>query len=222
MSGSCYFKLREGCDPEILKLVNEGLSYLKVDDCFWAYKHYFTMDQVDYSDGGPMYIFMSKTPSQSEWEKNRDIDILRVKKIEYGEMTNKLIGHNYLTRVPALYVESARDGEEYQILHPYTKGPDVICDPFACRIQPKGRILDKHGYIVPERKIKPEYGGTSYSDINFATKGDVYDFVTYFKAKRNKAHQEQEAREAEKRRKEQEEENRRNREINLSMDDIWK
>lgn len=201
-------------DEVLFSMVNAGLRKLKVDDCFWAIE-IRTISEGEFLDK-PTYVFTSPVPDQSVWKADSapTFDILRVKRIEFGE-SKWLFGTKY-TKAAELYVESARYGDTRQIINPFYDNYFTTCwYPFASVNRLPG---GKHATL---KEVRPKYSDDS-NNIEFATKADMVDFISFFKEKRKA---EQEAREEEEARRLQkllEEEQRRTREINQSLDDIWK
>ncbi len=205
----------EHYDETLFLMVNAGLRKLKVDDCFWAMHRTFSLDEFD-PGVGPIYLFASQVPDQRRW-KAPDAplyDILRVKKIIFGE-SKWFFGTKY-TKAAELYVQSARYGDERQIIHPYTDYHKTFWYPFAS--------VDRRpsvGRVASEKYVKPKYSDGS-NNIKYATKADMVDFITFFNEKRQKEQDAREAEEARRLEKLLEEEKRRAREIDKPLDDIWK
>lgn len=202
-------------DEILFTMVNAGLRKLKIDDCIWA------IEVRTGSDGDPLdeptYIFTSPAPDRRGWEAPNAprYDILRVKKIEFGE-SKRFFGTKY-TKAAELYVESARYGDTRQIIHPYDDHYSRVTNwyPLAS--------VDHHpgGKHATSKEVKPIYSDCT-KKIEYATKADMVDFITFFKEKRRKEQQIREEEEARKLEKLLEEEKRRTREIDKSLDDIWK
>ena len=200
-------------DEILFSMVNAGLHKLHINDCFWAIEITAGPDDDPYD--GPVYAFMSPVPSLERWQATNSpiFDILRVKKIVFGESSKRLFGSKY-TKAAELYVESARYGDVRQIINPYYKRDELYWYPLA-------HLRDIPNYrYSSSKKSKPKYVDDSVN-IEYATKAEMVDFISYFREKRKVEQAAWERAEAEKLKKLQEEENNRNRVISKSLDDIW-